>query len=155
MLGFLAIFSSRFLGYLGIVLQDLSPLLSSCLFKLAVWLLCKVKHLQTYFSLQFSKFSHSFRMSFVTWCFFVGQCCQECRWLFRRRSVETVDQSAFFGVLVVKNEEWNKLSSCRWCENFCNVGVLPCLWSLPVSAVGELLVFVMLTLDWKCRLTMM
>ena len=45
--------------------------------------------------------------------------------------LKAVDQGIYFGVLIFKGEEWNKLSSYRCLKNFCDVGVLEFLQTEP------------------------
>ena len=94
-------------------------------------------------------------------------------------SVKDVDQDVYFGVLIFKGEEWSKFSSYRCSKNFCDVGVLGFLPTEPDFYVAlvfhkadseghhykhmvtsnisswKLVVFAMLTVDWKRVLTLM
>ena len=51
-------------------------------------------------------------------------------------SIKAVDRSVYFGVLIVKDEEWCKLSSCHCSKNFCYVGVLKFLKTEPDPCVA-------------------
>ena len=50
---------------------------------------------------------------------------------FCHSNIKAVDQSLYFGVLIVKNEEWSNFSSYRCSKNFCDVGVLAFLKTKP------------------------
>ena len=133
-----------------------------------------------FFCLSCLRLSHSFSVSSVTQSVFVGRCfAKDVIGCFGQGSVAAVDQSIYFGVVIVEDEKWSnflpvvtrKFSAMFGSLSFSRLNLiltLPCFFILwrrslkviissawPMSAPGKLLVFAMLMLDWKRRFAMM
>ena len=183
LVGFLGVFSAGFLRYLGIVLQSMSHLLFSCLFfNLLVGFsvkFCTFSRILLFFiSLCLS---HSFSMLSVTQGFFAGRCLPRMllavsvtavltllikasisvSWFSRARRganyppIVAWKISAMFGSLSFSRLNLNLMLPWFLTLLRRSLDIITCSWSLPMSALGKLLVFAIFTLDWKRRLTMM